>query len=205
MIVDTGIGLWPAALIKSFTDANRILERARKVVEPPFQAGGGAGGAVSLLTMRADAISVGTFTSPGPVVMLFRTDSGAASFTKWDGYLGGDFLRRFTLTIDYPGLRLFLEPNRSFQAPAQALDGSGLAIRSDPGKFLIRRVLPGSAGAAAGLKDGDTLLSIDGISAADLTMTKIHEKFYRSTGTCAVRVQHGDKQLDVVVKLAPPF
>jgi beta-lactamase regulating signal transducer with metallopeptidase domain len=201
LMLNTGLPQWPVALFKRFSDDQRILSRARKVVEPAVQATG-TGGAIPILVTHGDSVAVGPFSNPNPVMVLLRSESASAMVNGWDGQLGGEFLRRFTLTIDYPNQRLFLEPNRRFGLPPQPFDGSGLLIRGEPGNFVIRKVLPASAGAAAGLQEGDILLSLDGLAAADLTLPMIHEKMYRSAGKCAFRVRRGDHEIDAVVELA---
>jgi len=198
--VDTGGSQWALAISKRFTDDNRILNRARKTVEPPFQAGG-SGGSVALLAARADRLSVGMFSVPDPVVMLFRTEPGVG--LPYDGNLSNEFFRRFLLTIDYPDHRLFLEPNHNFGKPAQPYDGSGVWIRGAPGNFVIQNVLAASPGATAGLQKGDVLLSLDGIAASNLTIYAIREKLYRSRGRCTLRVQRGDQQMSAVLELRP--
>jgi hypothetical protein len=75
LVVDTAMGQWPIAINRRFSDAQNLLSRIRKAVEPPFQADA-TGGAIGLLASRADSLSVVGFTVDGPVVMLFRTESG---------------------------------------------------------------------------------------------------------------------------------
>jgi hypothetical protein len=198
LLVDTAVGQWPVALNKTFSDAESILTRIRKTVEPPFQAGG-TGGAIGLLAARADAISVAEFTVPSPVTMLFRTESGVN--LPSDGNLGSEFFRRFLLTIDYPNRRLFLKPNDSFAAPPSPYDGSGLWVCGSPGKFTIARVVPDSPAAIAGLESGDALVSVDGIAASDLTIFQIRERLYRASGRCTFRVRRGASELSVTLDL----
>jgi PDZ domain/Aspartyl protease len=199
-LVDTGGGQWALAISKRFTDDNRILNRVRKTVEPPFQAGG-TGGSVALLAARADRLSVGPFGVPDTVVMLFRTESAVT--LPYDGNLTNEFFRRFLLTIDYPNERLFLEPNRDFGKPPQSYDGSGAWIRGTPGNFVIQKVLAASPAAAAGLQKGDVLLSLDEIPASDLTIYAIKEKLYRPRGRITLQVQRGGTQLSAVLELTP--
>lgn len=150
LLVDTAMGQWPIA-IKRFSDAQNLLSRIGKAVEPPFQAEG-TGGAIGLLASRADSLSAAEFTIDNPVMMLFRTESGG-NF-PWDGNLGSEFFRRFILSIDYPNRRLFLEPDAEFDEPPSPYDGSGVLIRGTPGNFSVARVLTESPGAVAGLKAG---------------------------------------------------
>lgn len=198
LLVDTAVGQWPVALNWRFSDAQSILARVGKTVEPPFQAQA-TGGAIGLLAARADAVSVAQFTVPGPVIILFRSPSGVD--LPWDGNLGSEFFRRFLLTIDYPNRRLFLESNASFAEPPSPYDGSGLWVRGSHGKFTIARVLPGSPAAAAGLQNGDALISMDRIAASDLTIFQIKQKLYQASGKCTLRIQRGARQLSATLRL----
>ena len=200
LVVDTAMGQWPIAINRRFSDAQGLLSRIRKAVEPPFQAVG-AGGAIGLLASRTDSLSVAEFTFDNPVMMLFRTESGIN--LPWDGNLGSEFFRRFILSIDYPNRRLFLEPDAEFNEPPSPYDGSGVLIRGTPGNFTVARVLTESPGAVAGLEAGDQVIAVDGIDSSDLTIFAIRSKLYRSTGECLIRVRRGDMPLAAELTLRP--
>jgi hypothetical protein len=199
LVVDTAVGQWPLALRKEFTDANDILGKTDKVVIPPFKAE--SVGTIPLLATRIASFSVGPFTTQNDIAMLFRTESAVA--LPWDGNIGSEFFRRFTLTLDYPGDRLFLEPGAELRQPPAPYDSSGILVRGSPGMFRIANVLPDSPGYAAGLKTGDVILSIDGHRSAQLDIYQIRERLYRPTGTCTIHVQRGDSELSVTVELKP--
>ncbi len=101
-----------------------------------------------------------------------------------DGIVGFPFFARYRMTIDYQARELTFTPN-GFQPPdvmksmmAMLLDGGearsvvdpaaqwGLVVHKDKGDtqagVTIRKVLPGSAAAEAGLQAGDRLLTLDG-------------------------------------------
>ena len=198
-LVDTAIGQWPLALHKAFIDANDILQKTDKVVTPPFS--GESSGKIALLATRTASLSVGPFNTNNDVAILFRTESAVA--LPWDGNIGSEFFRRFTLTLDYPGNRLFLEPNAELRQPPAPFDSSGLVVRGSPGAFRIGTVLPNSPADAAGLKKDDVILSIDGVPSAQLDIHQIRRKLYRATGICVIRVQRGDSEVSATIELKP--
>jgi len=198
LLVDTAVGQWPLAINKRFADGQDLLTRVRKTVEPPFQAAA-TGGSIGLLAARADSLTIAGFMVPGPVMMLFRAESGTV--LPWDGNLGSEFLRRFVLTIDYPGQHLFLERNAEFDGPPSPYDGSGAWIRGVPGNFTVARVLPDSPAAKAELEAGDVVLAMDGTPASDLTILQIHSKLYRSSGNCTLLVRRRGTQFSATLDL----
>jgi hypothetical protein len=198
-VLDTACPQWPLVLAPRFTDKKQILTRVRKVAQPPFKAQ--SGGEVSLLATRMDRLSIGGAGIAQPIAILFRTASVALK--EDDGLIAGDFLRRFVVTIDYPGRRLFLEPNRDFQDPPYPYDGSGMSIVPNGGGFFIKNVLPASPAALAGFEKGDIVLAIDGESTAQLTRDRILEKLYRSSGTSVIKIRRGDQESTYTIELKP--
>ncbi len=115
LLLDSGIPDYSLSLSKPFTDAHDILKRVRKVIRPPFQARA-TGGSIDILATRIDRFSVGAVSVANPIVMLFRTASGAAG-PQPDGLIGSGFLHRFLVAIDPSRGRLYLQPNRNYRDP----------------------------------------------------------------------------------------
>lgn len=200
LLVDTAVRRF-LALSKGFTDDQRILGRVRKVVKPPFIAGG-TGGTIDLLATRLEALSIGSARVEGPIALLIRTASGA-SRKEPDGYLGNEFFRRFLLTLDYPHMRLLLEPNQHYHDAPGPYDGSGLGIETKDSSLVVTAIAPASAAAQAGIVIGDVLLSLDGEPASELTPERIQEKLCRVTGESIVQVRRVDHVLTYTLNLRP--
>lgn len=81
------------------------------------------------------------------------------------GDLGGEVFRRFTLVLDYSRQRIILEPNAYLLEPVEA-DMSGLELMAegeDLQTLVVNEVAADSpAAAAAGLKEEDELVAVDG-------------------------------------------
>lgn len=199
LLVDSGCPQWPLVLSKAFIDEKQLLTRVRKAVAPPFVAVG-TGGEVSLLAARMDRLSVGEASITSPVAILFRTASASPDH---DGLICGDFLRRFLVTLDYPGGRLLLEPNASLDDPPYPFDSSGSDVRPATAGFVVHNVLADSPAARAGLQKGDVVIAIDGEPAAQLTVDRIREKLYRPNGKTVIKVRRGEHELTVTIELKP--
>ncbi|HEX6790432.1 MAG TPA: aspartyl protease family protein [Candidatus Krumholzibacteria bacterium] len=109
-------------------------------------------------------VKVGNLRVPNVVAIASR-DSVVLDPTSDDaGILGGDFMRRFRLWMDYPHHRAILEPTHELNRPFE-YDRSGMFLLSEGENFRtirVRRVAPRSPADIAGVLAGDRLISING-------------------------------------------
>jgi len=86
--------------------------------------------------------------------------------------VGGEVLRRFRVTFDYPRARLFLVPGQHIADRAPE-DRSGLTLRqAEDGGLRIADVAAHSAAARAGLRSGERVVLIDGARASELGLRR---------------------------------
>ena len=107
-----------------------------------------------------------------------------------DGNLGMGILNRFNLTIDYAGSMLYLERNGDFSAPFE-WDMSGLTLDFDEAGPTVAAILPGSPAAAAGLKEGDVLIAVDGEPVTSDAGIRLRELFRRPGAEVALEIRRG--------------
>jgi predicted aspartyl protease len=90
--------------------------------------------------------------------------------------IGGDLLKRFTVTLDFPHQRMVLVPNGDLAKPF-AFDCSGLILREerDSKLFRIKTVIAGTPAAAAGLKAAELIERVNGLAAAEWSLEKLEE------------------------------
>ncbi|HRI45056.1 MAG TPA: PDZ domain-containing protein [Fimbriimonadaceae bacterium] len=92
-----------------------------------------------------------------------------ASSVEHDGTVGFGFLKNFNIVIDMERRRVWLE-NWTGKTGNEPTADVGISAAQHPsGKIVIYRVTPGSPAEKAGIKAGDALLDIDGVSTNDLT------------------------------------
>ncbi len=121
------------------------------------------------------------------------------------GLIGAEFLKRFTVTFDNAGKRLWLAPNRGYEKPAE-YDGSGLRLRAEgPGfhRFVVRRIVPQSPAAEAGIKPGDIIESVDNHPGQELSLTMVREMLRAPHTRCTVDLLRGESHLRLTMQLRP--
>lgn len=163
-----------------FAKTNHLAERyhATHVIVT-----GGAGGASTDLLARANSLKIGDLVIDKPVVDLVGGKRGAGAATLTAGNIGGELLRRFTLTLDYGNRKLYLQPNAAYGMPdVYNRSGVQMARASDQG-IIITHIISGSVGDKAGLQAKDRIVAVDGIQAHDVHLTDLRHKFNAKAGT----------------------
>ncbi|TPW10399.1 MAG: PDZ/DHR/GLGF domain-containing protein [bacterium] len=116
-----------------------------------------------------------------------------------DGVIGGDVWRRFRLILDYPGKKMYLEPNADFGQPFN-YDMSGLAVRADSlsgSSYLVSQVLAGSPAAMADFQVGDRIEALDQRAVSGMTMDAFREEL-RNEGRVVTLARRRGAQVDQV-------
>ncbi|HKS22968.1 MAG TPA: aspartyl protease family protein [Thermoanaerobaculia bacterium] len=198
MMVDTGAR---AAVIvnRPFAEKHRIFDALSPSVDAAY--GMGIGGASQQRFGRAKRFAFAGFTLDAPVISAALDRAGATATSQVDGLIGAEVLRRFTVTLDYKRRRLLLAPNRALHEPFE-FDMAGLAFKAADLKFdriLVRVVLPNSPASEAGLQVDDEVVTIDGRSAAALTIAGIRELFEVPDKRHELHLRRGGRELDVVL------
>lgn len=172
MMVDTGAR---SAIVinRPFAEAHGVYDAVRPAIEGSF--GAGVGGFTTQRIGRVQRFTLGGFAFESPLVSVSRDRQGAGADTQVDGLVGGELLRRFTLTIDYSRRRLLLQPNGDLPEPFE-FDMGGVFLKSADTSFnrtVVRQLLPDSPATEAGMQVGDEIVSIDGRLASEMTIDTI--------------------------------
>jgi PDZ domain/Aspartyl protease len=189
-------------LYKPFSDAHHLPPAAMKLLDDP---GSSAGGATQSRDGRAARLTVGTFAIENPPITFSQGTEGLMAAKDHAGLIGAEFLERFTVVFDNRSKRLLLTPNRNYAEPAK-YDESGLRIRADgPNfhRFVVKRIVPQSPAAEAGIEPGDIIESIGNRPAEEMTLTELRDMLCQSKETFAVDLMRGDKKLQVNLRLRP--
>jgi hypothetical protein len=143
----------------------------------PANLGMGFSGLISGNIGRVAAVQVGPFKLKDVIASYPNYEDGGAKAieTQRNGSIGADLLRHFDVTLDYSNKKIYLKPNSNFKLPFEH-DMSGLEIYTEEGKsnrFYVERIEPNSPGTAAGIIEGDEILSLNFKSVGTLDLEGI--------------------------------
>jgi hypothetical protein len=195
VVPDTGTSYYAGVLMPTFVAS--VLAQIPRTASPP-QRPDSSRPNLRFTAGRLAAISVGSFTMREPVVALIETglDGGVID----DGTLGTGFFRRFTVTFDFEGRAMYLDPNQHF-TERQSFDASGAAFRRVPDGYQVDVVLPDSPASRAGLSEGDRLLDVDSRGPQTFTPVQLRDYLSRPGETCALRVLRNGAVLHLTLRL----
>ena len=160
----------------------------------------GAGGRTVGRLGRVASLRLGRFTVNNPITMFSQDAAGAFANPALAGNIGAQIAMRFRLFFDYGRRRLIVEPASGFDAPFDRAF-SGVALRAQGQDFSVIRVievLEDSPATDAGIKADDVIETIDGQSAAALTLTRINELFEKPA-PYALTIKRGSQTLRVTL------
>jgi len=136
--------------------------------------GGGFGGTFTSRLGRMKSIAVGPYSWARPLVSLSGAEGGALASEDYAGNVGNQILERFKCTLDYERRVLYLEPGAQYKK-ADTFSRSGLQLAKLEGAVQVARVMPGSPAEKAGVREGDTIVTIAGRPATGYTVDEADE------------------------------
>jgi predicted aspartyl protease len=117
--------------------------------------------------IRAKYLMLGNINLSGRIISVDVRNNDAYGQT---GIVGNRLLQNYLLILDYPRRKLWLERRTEKEEPDEAEKLSlGLSIRADGRTIRVERVGKNSPAEHAGVRPGDTILSINGRSLDTLT------------------------------------
>lgn len=197
--IDSGASY--SSLNSPYVDSSGAMQAIGNTVSKPAYGAGST--RIDFPVGRVSGLALGPYLMTEPLLGLFRGKDGVFASSSFQGVLGNDVLQRFTVTFDYPDMKLVLEPNAGLRAPFKA-DASGLIIMAqgdDFRSYQVQALMPDSPAVDAGIKEGDVIEQVDGMPASKMSLGSLKQKLTQDGQTVHVTVRRGDKHLDIALKL----
>jgi len=216
LIFDTGA---PITLLNNKVARNAgLLKGIKKPLFAPF----GSMGEVKIKEIEVGGQKAEDLLA---VVMDHPTvEAISKAFGPIDGIVGFPFFARFKTTLDYQAKTMTFVPS-GFKPPdvmqamqAALLGGGSEQVLSSGGQWglrvakksgdedagvTVRTVIPGSPAAAAGLKVGDRLLTLDGRWTDSVADTYLAARYVKPGTTVSLVVKRDGKETTLAIKPLP--
>ncbi len=133
-------------------------------------------------------------------VILSQAEHGVLSLDRIDGIIGNRILKRFNIIFDYSRSLIYLEPNGNMSKKYD-VNVSGFSIVFKEGQPIIKNIIDRSPATRAGLKNGDYIISIEGVVTTDLATNKIRAYFKKEGVVLKLVIKRGFKLKYTEIKL----
>ena len=127
-------------------------------------------------------VGIGDITLTNLVAGYSTQTAGAFAAPFVAANIGGNLLRRFTVTFDYDNGTMTLVPNAAY-AEADSYERSGLFLIKRDGNVQVVAARPGTPAATAGIAKGDTIVSINGSPAGTMLLQQVRALLAQPAGT----------------------
>lgn len=144
--------------------------------------GFGVGGASSGQLGRLQNFSIDGLSLTGLIADYSSSTRGAFANPFVAANLGGQLLRRFTVTFDYGRQTMTLVPNTTF-AERDTYERSGLFVLNLNGKMTVADARPGTPAADAGIAKGDIITAVNGAPTSSMSLRAVRDYFHQAAGT----------------------
>ncbi len=195
MVIDTGAG---HALLLNPNDPD--IKLPEKVIHANL--GRGLNGDLYGHIGRVSKVRMGKYELEDVIATFPDSVSFSMKFPPMDanrqGSIGGEFLRRFKVTLNYSDEYMALKASKKDLKQPFEHDMSGMDVRafnSNFRRFYIKSVLAGSPADEAGLKENDEIIFVNNKSANNLTVSEIYKILSRKEGRTVEIFYRRDGQL----------
>ncbi len=162
--------------------------------------GFGFGGPAMGKLGRVQTVGIDDLQLTNLVADYSEQTAGALAAPFVGANIGGNLLRRFSVTFDYGNGTMTLVPNAAFGEP-DTYERSGLFLIKRAGNVVVLDARPGTPAAAAGVLKGDTIVSINGTSANTMLLGDVRNLLAQPAGTVVTLTLAGKGGTQRTVKL----
>lgn len=188
-------------------ESDPLLAVPKKHIESII--GRGLGGEIYGKIGRINALELGKYKIPN-VIVNFPDPNSYTDTLKIDksvfrnGSIGGEVLSRFNFIINLPGEKIYLRKNPSYKKGFY-YNLSGITIKARGARlrnYEISNVRAESSGAQSGLKNGDIIISVNGVLASEINLTTLNGFFNSKPGRKIIlEVNRAGKKMKTTIRL----
>ena len=194
--LDTGFG-GTLSLNGRFVEARGLLARVGPTLASTMR---GVGGASEARLARIDGLSFGPVEVRRPIVSLALTQ-GAGVRSDSSGRIGGELLRRYSVTIDYASRTVRFAPGDGIGQPFET-DMSGLSLLEPAeGHVVVAAVAETGPAGEAGVRRDDRLIAVDGRPVAELSLEAIRARLREENAVRRLRLLRDGREIEVELRL----
>ncbi len=189
-LLDTGSN-YGVTLLPEFAERHMLPPKGSPMLEDPSL---GIAGPSPAVVFPMGGFQLGELRFSRPYVRARQGGRGENG-----GLIGGALLRQLRFAIDYPGKRLYYTQSAEYGRPF-ALELAGVRVSwygVDYSQARVIEVLPGRAGAKAGLQAGDEIVE------PRLSANQLAEHLRRPNSTTSLVVKRGGQTLKLELQLKP--
>jgi len=183
-------------LTPAFIEERHVLDDIGRTIEAR---GHGVGGQLLARVGRIGSVEVGGTTFERPITMLPVSSGAMVGASDAIGNIGGEIMRRFTVTLDYSRNRMILEPNAQLREPFDA-DMSGLGARMGPdgsNALEVEWIQSDSPASEAGVQPNDLIERIDGRPALEIGVSGLRAMSRHDGERHVLSIRRGDQTLEI--------
>jgi len=203
VMIDTGAGSG-VSLSGKFVEQQKL--DAKLPASPKVPTGAGVGGQTTGRNVRIDSVTLGGFRVDRPLASLDLGSGGVTGATSpFDVLIGGEIMKRFTVTFDYSRNLMYMEPNADLGQPF-AGDQTGMYIKADGDtlrNFVVMYIVDGSPAQEAGVKVGDHVVTIDGKPTSNYELFQLKALIREPNKTWSVGLDRDGKSININLKGRP--
>ncbi len=162
ILFDSGAGLL-LLMNAPFVSSNNLLDKiGNTIVSSSDNLSGRTVSTHALISQ----LEIGEFKISGKLPVSLSSDKeGVSAYLGYLGILGSEIINRFDIILDYSALKLYLKPNYLFKKPFER-PVSPLKLTYSGKTILLSTVIEKTDAYRAGLREGQQLVSINGIEGA---------------------------------------
>jgi hypothetical protein len=143
----------------------------------------GAAGPFEAILMRLDRFDIADSRIERPATRFAAIRGEGLPFTHIDGSIGYEILRQSAITFDFLRREVWFEHSGAFGTRTGQGSPGFQAIRAEGGGFSVMTVVPDTAAAAAGIRVGDLIMEVEGLSTVSMSLSEFAGLMRRPAGT----------------------